>query len=386
MPGFPRPPPGTAAPLLVVLVAFPLVGVAMGVASALRQPKASQPRVPIPAGFRAAEAPQEAGKAGQPPEPEILELPGRGEGPGIVVVPGNPGIPHFYCAFGRHLQEALLARGAGGPAVYVLGYTNFVTASARSGPVASIGEEAARFGPALARLAARHPEAGLVLVGQSVGAWCMLRLLREAAEQGKGHLAGVRVPLLVLATPYLEFDAASGMQGFYRRFFGLPFVPALVAAISGLAVLLPRWLQRRLAPVVASGLSEEDVEVGIATFGSQAHHLESVVFMAATEFEALDPERPSNGFAAVESLLQAAERPRLLAVFAQGDMWGGAEHERRLRRLCAGAADAGRSAAEVLNAGNVQHAFVLVPEQSRKVADIIAERLAPGPNGAGCGD
>jgi len=337
-----------------------------------------RPALPATAGFKHSLRTQDvvaaAGlKSELKREGEILELlPASGissETPGVVIIPGNPGIPHFYCDFGKQVQESYHEKNGVEPAVYILGYANFVSETARVHEVASIDDEASAFSNALSRIAARHGQGGLVLVGHSIGAWCVLRLLQQ------GCLDQTHLPLIVLATPYLQFDAR-GKQATLRSLFQRALFRPVVTLVSNFAVMLPGWMQELVAPMVGGMQTRAATDAVLGTFFRQKHHLESMVYMALTEFELLDKSRSTNGFAMLESMLPLSSRPPLLALYAEHDVWAGAEHANRVKHMFAEAASSGASPqAIVQDIGAVSHSFVLKPEESRKVADIISSHV-----------
>jgi len=335
-----------------------------------------QPALPATAGFKHAlhirdsDWSATAGmKRDQKREGEVLELlPASGissDTPAVVIIPGNPGIPHFYCNFGKQVQESYYEKRGVEPAVYILGYTNFVAEKRRTQEVASIEEEAFSFSNAIARIAARHKEGGLVLVGHSIGAWCVLRLLQQ------GYLDQTHLPLIVLAAPYLQFDA-SGKQATLRSLFQWALFRPVVTMVSDFAVMLPDWIQQLMVPMVGGIRTQADCEALLGTFFRQKHHLESMIYMALTEFELLDVSRSTNGFALLESMLPLPSRPPLLALYADHDIWAGTEHAQRVKHMFAEASSTGSPQAAVEALGAVSHSFILKPEESRKVADIIA--------------
>jgi len=335
-----------------------------------------QPALPATAGFRHTLRTRNAAwsatadmKSEHKQEGEVLELlPASGissDTPGVVIIPGNPGIPHFYCNFGKQVQESYHKKRGVEPAVYILGYSNFVAETSRTQEVASIDDEAFSFRNAIARIEAQHKEGGLVLVGHSIGAWCVLRLLQQ------GCLDQTHLPLIVLAAPYLQFDA-SGKQATLRSLFQWALFRPVVTLVSNFAVMLPDWIQQLVTPMLGVRTGA-DVEALLGTFFRQKHHLESMIYMALTEFELLDVSRSTNGFALLESMLPLPSRPPLLALYADHDVWAGTEHAQRVKDMFAKTSSTGGSPRAVVEAlGAVSHSFVLKPEESRRVADIIA--------------
>lgn len=334
--------------------------------------------LPLPAGWRSFRLEPEQ-QPGQPKRgPEVLLLPSAGTALtcdaaiGVVILPGNPGVPQLYCRFGSCLQRALRDAGAGEAAVYVLGYSNFATEGVPDG-VVPIEAEAAMLGPILEELAASHSQSGIMLIGHSIGAWCMLEHLGP-----NGCLRAARVMMAVLATPYLEFDATRGSsQRFYRWVLNLAIGPALVRFIARLVTLIPLWLQELLVPRLAGvDAGSYDFQVVLGTFGRWPHFLEGTALMGKTEFSLLQPGR-SSGFASLGLLLEEQRRPNLMTVYADRDPWFPQDHARRLEKLFGAVTRTPAAAfAEVHQLGDVPHAFVLSAKHCDQVAEIIARRLA----------
>jgi len=319
------------------------------------------------------------GEAIKPPlaEPAVLEFPADGRTAedvlGVVVVPGNPGIPQFYSKFAQDIQEELLATRGLQSHAYVLGYPNFPTGAPRVGPVARIDKEAARLGAAVERLAARHGKEGLVLVGQSIGAWCVLRHIREVLRGGSDNAGGKGIVAVVLATPFLEYDEGQAMLG---RLCCSWWGHSLAGLVANFLVALPRFVQAFCAVDYGGIVREEDVEAVLQTFGRFPHHLESMVAMAKSEFELLVPNSSTNGFAVLQELLQDSRFPPVLALYARVDMWAPWKHAERMRGMLSRGRGARSSVKDYfVDLGDMKHSFCLVPDQSRQVAKHVVTFL-----------
>jgi len=257
---------------------------------------------------------------------------------GIALVPGNPGIPHFYCPFGEQLHKALLAEGVGPVAIYTVGYPNFSTTAAaktEAQGVAPIDDEASIISEVLDELAAQHGR-GLVLLGHSIGAWMVLQHLlrknRHGDDHGQKHLRSV--PMAFLAMPFLEvFDNWKQRLLFCLVAFPLFSGLARVAALTLLA--LPLWARPwvlRLMVGPAAGSARE--EVATATFLDQPHHGMGVLLMLKSELERLNPAITRDaGFGELKALLQAPNRPPVVGLYTHGDSWAPEAHFDRFRAL-----------------------------------------------------
>eukprot|EP00927_Polykrikos_kofoidii_P031068 TRINITY_DN26728_c0_g1_i1.p1 TRINITY_DN26728_c0_g1~~TRINITY_DN26728_c0_g1_i1.p1 ORF type:complete len:496 (-),score=100.60 TRINITY_DN26728_c0_g1_i1:65-1552(-) len=362
------------------------------------------------------------------PGPEVLVYPAEDAGPslGIAIVPGNPGIPHFYCSFGHRLQEEVLAAGCGPCTVYVVGYPNFVTgadaatARERQG-VASIDEEAVAIGATLSKLRAEHQARGLVLVGHSIGSWIIAQHLLEEAEgdckdKAEGASGGSKqedekksasqgapfenVPLVIMAMPYLEFDL--GGQGLLRVLLSLPFIESLLRFVALTALMLPeRFLASLLRLFQPSCSQEPERGILMGTFLRQPHHLVGMPIMGRTEFVRLDPAlTTSAGFEELRPLIKAPGRPPIVAIYTPKDSWGPAHHRERFAKMLAVSGTDGDEGSktnvsapaeevaardEVLDLSTVgvlpddmqppRHDFVTSARQSDAVATVVASRV-----------
>lgn len=163
------------------------------------------------------------------------------------MVPGNPGIPHYYCGFGEELQKSFEAEGLDSPTIYCVGYVNFATRAERvtkrqkAGPV-SVVEESARIAEVLEELQASHPD-GFIIFGHSIGAWMVLQHLKSRTAD--------EVPLAVLAMPYLEYRPCS-MQPVLAL---LP--PFLARLISLTAAALPSKAKKPLGSACEQKLTRQ---------------------------------------------------------------------------------------------------------------------------------
>eukprot|EP00413_Alexandrium_margalefii_P000340 CAMPEP_0204519532 /NCGR_PEP_ID=MMETSP0661-20131031/4782_1 /ASSEMBLY_ACC=CAM_ASM_000606 /TAXON_ID=109239 /ORGANISM="Alexandrium margalefi, Strain AMGDE01CS-322" /LENGTH=392 /DNA_ID=CAMNT_0051525039 /DNA_START=53 /DNA_END=1227 /DNA_ORIENTATION=- len=355
---------------------------------------------PIPKGFHFFDE-DAADAAGAPPEAteaEVLELPGDGpEAMGIAFLAGNPGIVHSYCSYARCMQEELAEVHGGRKAtIYCVGLANFVTRRDYSGPVLGVEEETRHVARSLTRIAARHRESGLVVMAHSISSWMALRYLLEATKQGTGCLAGAKVPWVIMAMPYLEYEFWSGEQGFMRSILWRSFAPRLLKWITnfylGLDLEGRIWVMKNFV----GAETEEDVQILLATSFRQQHHYRGMLLLLADEFRVLAKGSPTSGFALMEELLREERRPEMGVYFVdKGDTWGPLKHMERLSAMFAKATSRGGPPAEVGLVGDVEHKFVLSSGYSRTVARALAPALAaawkrvpdcrPLPSGAGGG-
>lgn len=274
------------------------------------------------------------------PGPDVLKLPpaaGHGLGPklGIAIVPGNPGIPHFYCKFGEQLQQELAESGLSDVSVYVVGYPNFVTgasaAAARSAcGTSAIEEEAARIGDVLSQLGRLHHvdgQPGLIAVGHSIGAWVVLQHLLQTGASARD------IQLAFLAMPYLQF-APSATQARYRQIMGLPGFNSVLYFLALLPVMLPDSLKDWLATKLVREAEADQLEIVKATFLRQPHHTIAMAQMGRTEFLRLDAAVvPEGGLQEFAPLVGVAERPPLLALYTDNDHWAPRAHAQKLQEL-----------------------------------------------------
>eukprot|EP00439_Symbiodinium_sp_Y106_P062634 s593_g9.t1 len=261
--------------------------------------------------------------------PEILVLDPAEKGPSlaVVLVGGNPGIPHFYCDFGEKLQEALCAHGLGATTIYCLGYVNFPTsangaiAREESG-AASLDEEAAAISTALASLQAQHHGPGVILLGHSIGSWLVMQHLKQASDE---LLAEIRH--VVLAMPYLEY--VYGQQTLLLR---LASASSLVRFLALSATAAPAWLKGLVAFAMSSSPRGSYAhEATMATFLQQPHHWSMVTGLLRTECPRLDPAIQGQGFQEFAAILRRPARPRISALFTKGDMWSPMAHYETLK-------------------------------------------------------
>lgn len=371
--------------MTTLLTAALLLGTAALGAVLLWRMPASRSFVPVPlaAGwrkFQPAKPPKGAGAAGRTPPraPEVIELPSLGsradDALGIVIFPGNPGVPQLYCNFGKCLQTSFQEAGCRDVAVYVLGYSNFITEAVPEGEVAAIEAETELLTPVLEEIALKHKGSGLLLFGHSIGAWCTLQHVTS------GTFQSTRIPLVVLATPYLEFDTSTfGMQQIFRVVLGTPVGPPLVRLIARAITWVPKTLQALLAPSLAEvERGSYNYEVILGTFAASPHHFEGMALMGKTEFHRLHPERDS-ALVSLPRLLAEAGRPDMMTIYADDDKWFPKEHAERLEEIFLEAAKSGNGKrAEVVRLGAAPHAFVLSDKDCEQVAQHVARGFIAG--------
>lgn len=386
-------------PALAVLL---LVGAALclalcfmvkGSGKATSHPEEEGPQAcPMPSGFRWLDeddgASDEAATApsAEPPECEVLELPGdESEAMGIAFVCGNPGCAHAYATFCRSLQESLAeVHGGRRATLYIIGMANYGTRREYLGPVLTLEEEATRMSRALARVAARHRESGLIIVCNSVSSSGFLQLLIQAVQHGKGCLAGVRIPLVLFLTPWLEFDFWT-FQGVLRAILGRSFMPPFLKwcskCLNGLSMDGKRWV----ADNIMHAETEEERQVILATLRHQ-HHTPALILLTVYGFQRLDPSSQTNGFLLMDQLLREEGRPEIAAFYAESDdLWASTKHMRRLKSLFLKHAPPGSTAppAELGCLGAVKHDFSNFAADGKTVAQAIAPTLAAGLRRAG---
>ena len=306
-------------------------------------------------------------------QPEVLLLPGKGQRSlGVALVPGNPGIPHYYCDFGEELQKAFENEDLDSPTIYCVGYVNFATRAEsqerrqKAGGPLSVVEEAAKVAEVLEELQEAHPD-GFVILGHSIGAWVVLQHLKtRTAEQVH------QIPLAVLAMPYLEYRPFSS-----QRLLALPPL-FLTRLISLTAAALPSKLKDLLALLLSKnpqGSIAHDATV--KSFLSQPHQFTAVLEFYRTEWVRLDAAQQGQGFSECENILKS-KRPRILAMYTKGDMWAPMEHSTQLRGLLSKKDEVIDLCLDPAMKGlePPSHAFVLSREHCKQIAGIVAASFA----------
>jgi len=225
----------------------------------------------------------------------MLNFPAHDPARSIVIVPGNPGIPHLYCQFAEGLAKSMVEAAD----LYILGYSNFVTES-RPAAVATIEEEAEEIRACLEEIAEKGAE--MVVVAHSIGAWCVLRHLQLARYQKQ-------LSLLVLAMPFLELDEISkeSKQQRLRQLVMSRWGQLAVPGLARLLTWLPRFLQEKMAQSQGALPKSQVEEWLLSTFGEQPHHFESMALMSITEFDLLIPGSVDSGFFLLEEVCR--QRP-----------------------------------------------------------------------------
>merc|ERR1712032_701486 len=119
---------------------------------------------------------------------------------------------------------------------------------------------------------------------------CLLQHLREAVENERGYLAGLRIHLVVLAAPYLEFSDRDP-QRLYKWIVDQPWIGIFAWFNSRGIIMLPREVQRRLIRDISVLFSAPaNQETFFGTFGSQPHHYERMVSLFRSTFALTDPQ------------------------------------------------------------------------------------------------
>ena len=300
-----------------------------------------------------------------PELPEVLALKSlkpKGEPEvAVAVVPGNPGVPHYYCEFGQELQQALQEQGVSA-AIYCVGYLGFPTrakGAARSSGAVSLEEEAAAISKVLDELQGAHER--LVLFGHSIGAWITLQHLRALAPERRKAM-----PLKVLAMPYLE----------YRPFSLQPLLRA-PSVLARLAARVATGLPGRLKELAVRLVSQSQpgtlvYDVTLKTFFQQAHHLPAMSGLYLSECRRLHAATEGQGFAEFAEIMELPNRPRMLALYTKDDMWAPMEHSQRLRGFFSekdAMVDLGADPAPPA------HAFVLSRKHCQQMAGLVAASL-----------
>eukprot|EP00439_Symbiodinium_sp_Y106_P051886 s1988_g6.t3 len=274
----------------------------------------------------------------------------------VVVVPGNPGIPHLYCSFAEDLQRSLPEDAK----MHILGYSNFATETLPN-RVATIEEEAESLGDLLEELI--DPSENVLLVAHSIGAWCMLRRLQ------KRPLWHDRRFLAVLAMPFLEIDVESekSRQRTLRELVLSPWGQVAVPGLANLLTLLPESLKEKVALSQGAEHGSPEAKQLLSTFGKQAHHFESLAFMSISEFNQLLPGSEDSGFFLLKQL--AKTQLPLLFLTVDVDTWCPKAHSQRLDVLMQNMLPF----AQHLRLGAIPHGFLFCGSHRRAVADAICK-------------
>lgn len=295
-------------------------------------------------------------------------LPKDESGVAIVVIPGNPGLPHFYCSFGEHLQTALAASGVALAGVYSVGYPIFSTApgtNTEGTGMETLETQTVIISKALTALEKRH-NGKIIVIGHSLGAWVALR--HYATGQAHNQESS---PLLILAMPYLEFSSDSWLQCLYSKLVHLPGIDQLVRALSLVVMAVPSRARPLILKLFAS-LPQDLVGVSIATFFEQSHHVASVVKLLRSELAHLRA-----GMCLFEEFLSTARRPPLLAMYTLKDSWAPPEHASKLKALCSNDDDTviiGET--EAAGTSPPPHSFVCDDQHCRRFAKMVSEKIA----------
>ena len=294
---------------------------------------------------------------------DILRHTGGSDGPRILFVPGNPGIPRFYAAVAQELSDA--TRGD----VAVLGLRGFVDGRRRvskrwwadatrwallNKPSGAFSVEAQIAHVARAihheHAAAKSQGRRFVVVAHSIGGFFALKAKRD-------------VPVICV-TPYLENREEDPAFRKLRRLITSPVAPLLAFSVASVAALLgvfPKIVRRRLlrAAGATSGMDRvhEDVTAetmcgfGIRGFGNV------ITTLGLARSELRDLREPFDG-----------PYPAALILFDPPDVW------------CAAAGplvDRAKDAGTLIRLSqDTPHAFSTQPDARRRVVATIAELVA----------
>lgn len=227
----------------------------------------------------------------------------------------------------------------------------------------SLDAQVAHLREAIMPYAKRASESGtpLVLIGHSIGAWMLTRLIADLCSAGTRGVTPA--PTLLLLMPFLENNL--GDQSFRAKHTALTRLPWLIPLLAILAAPLrlapDRW-RRRILDSQVGGMEPEYValvERGMLHRGAVHNYLH----LARTEMFALSRRFDT---ASLSSLIDAG-RVRALYIEA-GDEWAPLTLERRL------AADGVLTS--VLSEGEARHAFSCNASDTRRVADWVVEQLS----------
>jgi len=350
------------------------MGVLIGGAIASQVEWEPGPGPKLPEGWRwhpGGEGPEVLAYPAEPPADPANTL-------GFAIVPGNPGVPHFYCRYAERLHRELEAL-AGPTTMYVVGYPNFATKSEPKEAGAHIDSEAEAISAALACLNRAHSRKGLALFGHSIGAWVVAQYLGKTFVKADSKDAAPHVPLAIFAMPYLEFYG-SWKQRLVSLLARLPGYRALARFLTLAAMALPASVHDLVCPLVVSS-NAAHCDTAKATLLQQAHHLMGMLLMVRSEVQRLDPARtPGAGLEELAPLLESAERPPVLALFTRGDIWSPECHAPRLRTIMAGRDDvvylANGTSGCVVEGKPPSHSFILDDEFVGPMASLVADRVA----------
>ena len=294
---------------------------------------------------------------------ELLRLPGAsGARHHVLILPGNPGSPHFYVDFARALHRA---SGGRLPITITSHASHSAASTGRSGSPPRFHDLASQVSHkvAVARwllqqraASAPHSQAEsaepapppqqqpqrLILLGHSVGAYMCLEVMRALPEGAVAHA--------LLLFPTLAHIGASPNGVALLPYFqmGRWALASAALALGALPACLQRAAARAFLPAAASPAT-------VAAAATLIHPAVAVnaLYLALTEMQEIG---------ALDGALAARVGGRCSAYFGAGDPWNRpGDHARAAEALGAGAR------VHLCSEGH-PHGFVLHPKSAEAVA------------------
>ena len=262
----------------------------------------------------------------------------------VVVIPGNPGVSAFYIPFADQLFRL------GGETIDVL----VISHAGHSPPDKhrfTLDEQLTHKLAVIDQLISRDEEHRLILIGHSIGAFLLLRMLDSLSP---------RFDRAFLLFPTLEHMAQSDAgQHFQRWYFLSRLVVPLLSRV--LPYLLPcRWLQVKLVSFYLSDCPVNDRTILVNAVLDRLLHpltLNNVLGMANEEMSVVQ-ER--------EHRFIERHLPKLTFYYGERDHWVADDIPRRLKSIYP-------HGDIVLCAHQYLHAFVL--KHSKQLANFVFSRL-----------
>jgi len=242
----------------------------------------------------------------------------------LVMLPGNPGIAEYYLPWVEDLARTNWVQSQVDDIV-VVNYGGFTTAtpsvmdpSGKTRSWLTIHEECELIHDVLLEQMWVDLDRGdkVVLVGHSIGCYLGLEMLRNT-------LVGSAVVASLFLFPFMVLDHQGAEQAKIGRLVRWSLIVGMVRIVTWILMRVPKWsslVEPMLRSRFRGTMTDHAVDVTARYFGRIPHLGQSVVRMAATEFESL----PASPDAFVQRYGPVMRHRIESTVFAytEADRWG----------------------------------------------------------------
>ncbi|MCB1190689.1 MAG: hypothetical protein H7A23_23075 [Leptospiraceae bacterium] len=229
----------------------------------------------------------------------------------IVIIPGNPGIGGYYLNLSRSIWE----KTKGQYGLSILSYAGFTEQNTNR--VFSITEEAEHKIKLIKVIRQELPKnSKLILIGHSIGGWICLKILNSDLS------AWVEKAILIF--PFITQNLKSTKQTFTKFLIQKSWIRSIISEFFTLLISLPIQLKSNILAFVTNQYDTDSKNITYKYFGELSHIINSVLYMASTEFQELGIE--------MDLFLIQENVKKLHFIYTQDDHWASIEQAQYLKK------------------------------------------------------